>query len=128
MTIIAATNAKPPLIVALDLGTSSARAILFDSLGRNVSGFESQVPYRMNTTPDGGVEIGADQLVDIVAQSIDQLIDLASASPSILSSIGAVAACTFWHNLMGVDSDGRAVTPVFSWNDTRADGTARELR
>jgi gluconokinase len=128
MTIITATNAKPPLVVALDLGTSSARAILFDGAGRNVSGYESQIGYRMNTTPDGGVEIDADLLVDIVVRSIDQLAALVSGTPSMRSSIAGVAACTFWHNLMGVGADGRAVTPVFSWNDTRADATARELR
>jgi gluconokinase len=128
MAIIAATNAKPPFIVALDLGTSSARAILFDSEARNVSGLESQIPYRMTTTRDGGVEIDADFLVEIVARSIDQLVELASNSSSILSSIAGVAVCTFWHNLMGVDTDGRAVTPVFSWNDTRADAAADDLR
>ncbi len=128
MAIIAATNAKPPLIVALDLGTSSARALLFDGRGRNVLGLESQLPYRMTTTPDGGVEIDADRLVDIVAKTIDELLTLVERSQGILPPVAGVAACTFWHNLMGVDRDGRALTPVYSWNDTRAAAAARELR
>ncbi|HEV8482275.1 MAG TPA: gluconokinase [Blastocatellia bacterium] len=128
MSVISFQEARPPLIIALDLGTSSARALLFDGRGRNVPGLEAQVPYRMTTTPDGGVEIDADRLVDIVAQTIDQLLTLVGASRETLHPIAAVAACTFWHNLMGVDREGLAVTPVYSWNDTRAAAAARELR
>ena len=128
MAIIAETNAKPLLIVALDLGTSSARAILFDGSGRNLPGLESQIPYRMKTTSDGGVEMDADRLVDIVAKTIDDLLDLIEPLQGILPPVAGVAACTFWHNLMGVDRNGRAVTPVYSWNDTRAADAARELR
>ena len=35
---------------------------------------------------------------------------------------------TFWHNLMGVDAKGRALTPVYSWADTRSAGAADQLR
>jgi gluconokinase len=89
----------------------------------------------MDITPDGGVEIDADRLVDLVLQSIDQLIALipqrcsdSSESSYIQSSIAAVAGCTFWHNLMGVDENGDAATPVFSWNDTRSAAAAGELK
>jgi gluconokinase len=128
MSVISLPEAGPPLIVALDLGTSSARALLFDGRGRNVPGLEAQVPYRMTTTPDGGVEIDADRLVGIVAQTIDELLTLVGVARNPLHPSAAVAACTFWHNLMGVDRDGRAVTPVYSWNDTRSAAAAGGLR
>jgi gluconokinase len=41
-------------------------------------------------------------------------------SPDERSRIVAVAASCFWHALMGVDSNGDAVTPLYSWADTRA--------
>ena len=90
MSVISVQEAWPPLIVALDLGTSSARALLFDGRGRNLPGLEAQIPYRMTTTPDGGVEIDADRLVDIVAQTIDELLTLVRASLNTLHPIAAV--------------------------------------
>ena len=39
----------------------------------------------------------------------------------------AVAVDTFWHSVMGVDCDGRALTPVLHPFDTRSAAAAREL-
>ena len=47
------------LVLALDVGTSSARARVFDASGRAQAGAEGQVTYEPRTTPDGGVERGA---------------------------------------------------------------------
>jgi ribulose kinase len=44
------------LVVALDVGTSSARARVFDAEGRALPGAEGHVAYEPSTTPDGGVE------------------------------------------------------------------------
>lgn len=108
-------------VVALDVGTSSVRAILFDGLGRQVPGMEGRRPCALRTTPDGGADMDADELVERAAQAIDELLAKTAVK------IDGVATCTFWHSLVGVDSGGRAVTPVYTWADTRAD-TAGELR
>jgi gluconokinase len=127
MLNISGKQFAPPFVIAIDLGTSSARAILYDGAGRRVESFASRVPYGMEVTPDGGVEIAADRLVDIIAECLDDLVARIRASaPGI--KIDAVAMCTFWHGLMGVDAEGRASTPVYSWNDTRAASAARVLR
>jgi sugar (pentulose or hexulose) kinase len=42
------------LVLALDVGTSSARARVFDASGRAQAGAEGQVTYEPRTTPDGG--------------------------------------------------------------------------
>ncbi|HVF89613.1 MAG TPA: gluconokinase [Blastocatellia bacterium] len=132
MPDISLEECAPPLVIAIDLGTSSARAILFDGAGRQVEGLASRVPYRMTVTQDGGAEISADRLVDILAACLDDLVARIVASTASGAAprpnISAVAMCTFWHALMGVDSEGRAVTPLYSWNDTRAASAARALR
>ena len=101
------------LIIALDVGTSSTRAIAFDFAGQKV-GEAAQIAYEQTTTSDGGVEIGADFLLDLTAQCLNQLLQ------TIEGEIAAIAISCFWHSLLAVDENGRALTPVFSWADNRA--------
>ena len=61
------------LVVALDIGTSSVRALAFDAQGRKV-GQEAQIPYSQDTLPNGGVEVSADKLLDLLGQCLDQLL------------------------------------------------------
>lgn len=117
-------QARDPLILALDAGTSSVRSIVYDALGRAVQGADIQTPYHMDLTPDGGVEIDADRLLGIVCESVDGLVQRAGG---VLDRINGVACGTFWHSLVGVSADDEALTPVFSWNDTRSRDDAAAL-
>jgi gluconokinase len=130
MPAISPQDCAPPLVVAIDLGTSSARATLFDGRGRNVEGGEARAPYAMKTTEDGGVEIGAEELIELVYRCLDQLHAQMASLPlkQGSSEIRAVAACTFWHGLLGVGRSNRAITPLYSWNDTRASAAASDLK
>ena len=105
-----------PYILALDIGTSSVRALLFDSSGSAVPNVLAQHTYALNTSKEGEVSVDADMLVDLVAQSIDQV--LAAAGP-LASHIKAVATDTFWHTLVGVDASDRSLMPLLTWEDTR---------
>ncbi|MBI3003165.1 MAG: gluconokinase [candidate division NC10 bacterium] len=115
----------PPAVVALDLGTSSVRALLFDRRGRALPGREGRAAYAMEVTPDGGIEADADAMVARTVACLDAL--LAAPGP-LLPPIAAVATSTFWHSLVGVDGEGRAVTPLYSWGDTRGWREAALLR
>lgn len=133
MRAISLQESKAPLAVALDVGSSSVRAGLFDAGGRRVEGAHARIRYRMDLTGDGGVEIAADRLVEIITNCLDEL---HAEAAGLLKSGGAmkrlpieaIAICAFWHALMGVDREGGATTPLFGWNDTRAEGSAAELR
>jgi gluconokinase len=111
-------------IVSLDAGTSSVRTLLFDGEGRESDGFGTQIPYQVATTADGGVEVDADQLSGLAIQSLSAIhaqMRTAGRRPA------AVAFDTFWHNVLGVDADGRPTTPVIHVFDTRSAGAARTL-
>ena len=56
MTSVEPHSAAPPLILTIDAGTSSARALLFDSLGRAVEGVLAQERYSVHTTEEGASE------------------------------------------------------------------------
>lgn len=106
-------NFASSAVLALDIGTSSTRAILFDAQGDKI-GDVAQIAYAQSTTPDGGVETDADALLERTAQCIDALLKTTNAQ------IVAVAASCFWHSLMAVDAQNQALTPLFSWADNRA--------
>lgn len=113
-----------PLVLALDVGSSSARAGLLDAAGRHLSGTLTDIAYRMTTTPDGGAELDPDDLLHAVIGTIDGAL---TAAGSQASEIRAVGISTFWHSLMGIDESGRALTPVYTWADTRAAKAAEQL-
>jgi gluconokinase len=118
-------DARAPLVLALDVGTSSVRAMVYDVAGRAVNGAMARGSVPPRATPDGGVEVDADALVACTAAVLDAL---ARDAPEALGAVQAVGACTFWHSLLGVDDRGWALTPVLLWADARSFGAACALR
>jgi len=98
-----------PYVLALDIGTSSVRALLFDATGNAVPNVLAQHTYNLNTSGEGEVTVDADMLVDLVSKTIDEA--LVAAGP-LASQIGSVATDTFWHSLMGVDASGHPLMPL----------------
>jgi gluconokinase len=125
MPWISLAEAEAPLVLALDLGTSSLRALLFDGRGRAVDGTETQQGYELRTTPDGGAEADAAPLFALLLDCIDGTI---GAAGERAGEIGAVGSACFWHSLLGLDAAGDAVTPVYYWADTRSVRQVDELR
>ncbi len=122
--IVAAGAAKDPLILALDVGTSSVRAFVYDSQGDMIDGWGGRRTYAVTTTADGGVQIDADRLLSLLCECID---DALHAAGDGANRITAVACDTFWHSLMGVGARGQALTPVYTWADTRSAQAAESL-
>ena len=111
-------------ILTLDAGSSSVRTLLYDENARQIQGFGSQLTYEPTTTADGGVEIDADKLLELAIRSLSDIhgqIQSAGKRPS------AFGFSTFWHNLLGVDGGGHAVTPILHPFDTRSSGAAKKL-
>src|SRR5437763_707137 len=101
-------------VLALDVGTSSCRASLYDVRGRSLKNRFAHATYTPTITPDGGAELDPDLLFEHVCDAIDQV--LARDPPQIL----AVATDTFWHSLLGVDEAGKPLTPTYLWLDARS--------
>lgn len=117
------------LVLALDFGTSSVRAILFDARGREVTSggeiVEAQVKYAQTTTADGGVQVDAEELFGYSVKCFKLFLRKAGA---LRKKIAAVGISCFWHSLVGVDERGLAVTPLISWADTRPASHVAELK
>jgi gluconokinase len=109
-------------VLALDVGTSSVRARLYDERGLHVEGVEAQERYTGTRGHSGRLgEFDADELVAVARDAV------AEARREGAARVDAVAASCFWHSLVPVDSSGRAIGPVQTWRDVRAADEAEEL-
>ena len=111
------------MVIALDVGTSSARATLFDTGGRPLPERFHQVLYEPRMTADGGVEHDPTALLDAVATCVDAVVRAQRDG-----EIDGVGVTTFWHGLLGFDAADRPITPVYMWADSRAAREAARLR
>jgi gluconokinase len=111
--------------LALDIGTSGVRAVLFDGRGNAIEGSQVALSNSLYREIGGGSDADADTLVQLAAGALDLL---AARADGLVSRVDYVAASCFWHSLLGVDSLGHATTPLFGWADTRAAKFADELR
>jgi gluconokinase len=125
MILVERQRAEPPLVLAVDIGTSSTRSLLFDRQGRQVAGSLARVATQPRITPDGGYEDDADQVLDHVARSIDATL---GACRTLADQVGAVALATYVSNVLGVDAHGQPLTPIYLYADTRDSADAARLR
>ncbi len=112
-------------VLALDLGTSSVRAVVYDQRGRLVDATFAEVPYQLDTSTPGQASSDADQLAGLIEGAIDTAVKAAKKEDL---SIAAVAASCYWHSLMGIDRTGRPTTELLTWADTRSQPAAAGLR
>jgi len=90
-------------LVALDVGSSSVRAVAFDDRGEAEPG-EAQLQY---------TSLDADELV--------------SRCRAVLAQVGEgdiVAVSCFWHSLLALDDHDRPLTPVLTWRYVDAEPPA----
>ncbi len=116
---------KPPLILALDIGTSSVRAAVYDSSGEVLPKTFVKNERTLTATDDGGAEIDAAEAFAQIEKAID---DVLKKAAKIKGEIEYVAVSSFWHSLVGIDAKGKPTTKVFGWADTRSRDYVSELR
>ncbi|MSQ37737.1 MAG: carbohydrate kinase [Chloroflexi bacterium] len=122
---IALRDAKAPLVLALDIGTSGMRGFVFDVRGYPVRSCIVTADAPLRTSPDGEATLDGDERFRATCGVIDAVLARLGRRAADLA---AVAMSTFWHSLVGVDANGRATTRVLTWADTRAHGAAVALR
>ena len=114
-----------PVVLAIDIGTSSVRALICDAGGRALAGSESQIPYVLATDQHGAATFAPDALLELLYQVIDDAVSHAAHRSLTFTAVGVTS---FWHSLVGLDDTGAPITPIYYWADSRADDTIDELR
>lgn len=114
-----------PAIIAMDIGTSSLRAVLFDGTGRvRHLSRKDNVPVFL----DGGrVEQEPETWLTLVPEAIKECAEAAKS----LDGGMEIAALTFTaqrSSIIPVDAGGAPLRPAFMWQDTRTDGICARMR
>ncbi|NNF61862.1 MAG: carbohydrate kinase [Gammaproteobacteria bacterium] len=103
-----------PLLLAIDFGTQSVRAILFDPHGHEHA--TSAVAIKEPDAPQPGyAEQDADYLWDALCSACQGVWQ----EPSYKSRVAAVALATMRASMVPVDANGTALRPVIAWPDQR---------
>jgi gluconokinase len=103
-------------VLALDLGTSSVRAMVFDDRARARPDALARRGFDLSIAADytGTATLDADEYLAALVACLDEL-----AKAGHLDDIGLVAASAQWHSVLPLDAAGRPLGPVVTWLDTR---------
>jgi gluconokinase len=122
--MLGAVSAPPAqVVVGLDIGTTSAKAVAFAPDGSALA--DADAGYPLREPEHGRAEQDPGQVVDA---AVRVLREAAAAARERGAEIAGVSISTAMHALVGLDRDGRALTPVVTWADTRAGDEAERLR
>jgi len=113
----------PDFVLALDQGTSSSRAILFDRAGAPVA--SAQQPFEQVYPQPGWVEHDPEAIWRTQLDTARQAMAQANASPGDLAAIGITnqrETTLIW------DREGRPIANAIVWQDRRTAGVCDELR
>jgi gluconokinase len=109
-------------ILAVDIGTGSARAILFDASGGVLA--EARSPVRTLHPRPGWAEQDPDEIVDAVAGVL-------RATMAEAAQFGGIAAVSFssqMYSVLATTPAGLPLTMSIPWSDTRAAQDAEHIR
>jgi sugar (pentulose or hexulose) kinase len=109
------------LLVGLDVGTSSAKAVVFTDQGDVVGEGRARTPW---ISTSYGVELAAEELLNA---AIEALRSALVAAPGA-TNIAAVGITSMGESGVLVDRNGTPVAPVIAWHDSRDREEVEALR
>lgn len=110
-------------VLVIDIGSSSVRAILFDDSARLIPDAIASASHSIDTEPPGAATLDMDTLQTRVETCIDDILTHEAAK-----DIRVVGVDTLVGNVLGVDANGAALTPIYTYADTRSAADVDDLR
>ncbi len=112
------------LLLAFDLGTTSAKACLYDVGDRLVLRAATSRPIPLRTDPDGTAEQDPDDWWAALVSSTRELLESTGTAPE---AVEGLTFCAQMQCLVLVDEQGSPVRPALSYLDQRPSRRMREL-
>jgi gluconokinase len=106
-------------ILALDLGTSSARALVLSEDASPIAGALARHKISPAYGAAGEATLDLHEYVEGLLGCLDEL-----QQNGHLVEISAIVLSSQWHSIVALDNKGAALTPVIPWVDTRSVGLA----
>jgi sugar (pentulose or hexulose) kinase len=100
------------LLLGLDVGTSSAKAVVFTDQGEIVGEGRARTPW---ITTSYGVELAAEELLDAAIKALESALDVTPGT----TNATAVGITSMGESGVLVDEEGIPVAPVIAWHDGR---------
>jgi gluconokinase len=116
------TRSLDPVVLAIDIGTSSVRTALFDRNAQRTPHSNADQVYRVRHTAGHGAELDPQVLLRATRKCLRHTRRLT------MRPVDAVGGSGFWHSLLGLDRAGQPLTPIFTWADARCAKDAARLR
>ncbi len=113
----------PQCLAGVDVGTTGARCVLFDTHGRLIAGEYRE--YGAEYPKPGWVEQDAQLLIAKTVEACRAAVGQSGVKPSEIASIGFSAQRSV---TCPVGEDGTPVRPLISWQDARTAAQVDELR
>ena len=111
-----------PVVLAIDIGTSSVRTALFDENAKLIPRSNASHVYRVRHSAEHGAELDPQVLLRATRKCLRQTRGLTKSPVKVVGGSG------FWHSLLALDRDGKPLSPIFTWADTRSAEDAARLR
>ncbi|GGJ05424.1 gluconate kinase [Alicyclobacillus cellulosilyticus] len=108
--------------VAIDIGTTSVKAIAVDEAGREVARAEERLETQV--AADGAAEQDPEEVLTRVRRVLAAVVQAAQATGR---PVARVAFSSAMHSLLAVAADGRPLTRAMTWMDARAADDAAAL-
>jgi len=110
-------------VLALDQGTTTSRAIVFDAKGRAVA--MAQKPFRQHYPRPGWVEHDAEEIWQTQLDAAREAVEASKVAPGRIAAIGIAnqrETAVFWDR-----ATGRPLGPAIVWQDRRTADICRRL-
>ena len=111
------------VVIGLDLGTTSTKAVAFDPSGRTHGVAQHDAPARRDAS--GRSEQDPERVLAAVMRCLR---DVTTAATKAGFAIAGIATSSAMHSLMAVEGDGTPLTGGITWGDRRAVDQARRLK
>ncbi len=109
------------MVIGLDLGTTSTKAVAFTTDGTQVA--QASHGYPLATPHPGHAVQDPQQILTAALAAVrDVVTDLGA------ERVAGISFSSAMHSLLGLDADLVPLTPVVTWGDTRAHAQAEQLR
>lgn len=109
--------------MGIDIGTSSIRSALFDTNGKQQS--FSQEEYTLISTQKGMGELDPELIFNKLIKVVKECIQKLNSKHKTIQAIGI---STQMHSFMAVDKEGRPLTNVITWADSRSINQADSIK